>query len=799
MPTESVAPNQQTLLSERVPVARAVATNVNRATAAEIKALAEPYNGATVGQRFFGPAWLREDGVPCLVFIAQNRAAVQQLRDQRTCVAIGWLWNNSPTMAFSFTLMLEGKNPRPHTRWIRPSTDPVVAAIRRHGRFYMIAVTPEGHQSTWFEAQMYSGIKDTEPSLDAMEGSWAHPAPGLKGSRAGQRFDPFACEKQSDTTDDVPAIPLWSEPASDSWAELNYDGPWAADLHSADKARAAWGSQVYRNRRLAAGFVRGIVERQTHDGVPPVVTEEGQWLGDGAIAEQGRELVACAPLIGLWLAALTGPTPCAESAHRACVDVLHDSYALFCVLDKLIPLLNDAGDQLLAEATRWTFEAALLDDKITQGGTHRPWFANTGQYGLELRSAPFNLDAPLPDIEVMWRSGLEILDLIDAGQRLGPNDFPVPLADVCEAMRSVALDGTEDEAEATIQAILREAQEARQWSIPWGARVEVAFGPFVAVRIFENQGEFSCHFLDAVQRYLHVVIGIASDPPRATGGRLIRPRDDDGEVTWNTDAELSLQLIAAAIVRDFLVVEEREALFGTRTTTRRSRGRDVTTVVYLPRVRYSRPNLRHAAQLAQGSGRAPHAVTQHLRRAATTSATQRFLAQRYGMHLPEGFTFVRPHTRGAMAEVERVRVYRSRSASRMIYEEVSTAPDGARPEWFEFERDCMQLLTDRGLRVIHQAASRDGDGGVDLYAVDESGQSWIVQCKCWAAHRSVGPETVRELHGAIAFADRGGSATSKGIVITTSRFTSGVAEVGREFGFELIDGQQFAEWRQKLR
>jgi restriction endonuclease Mrr len=149
-----------------------------------------------------------------------------------------------------------------------------------------------------------------------------------------------------------------------------------------------------------------------------------------------------------------------------------------------------------------------------------------------------------------------------------------------------------------------------------------------------------------------------------------------------------------------------------------------------------------------------------------------------------------------MAEAERVRVYRSRSASRMIYEEVSTAPEGARPAWFEFERDCMQLLRERGLRVIHQAASRDGDGGVDLYAVDESGQSWIVQCKCWAAHRSVGPEIVRELHGAIAFADRGSSGTSKGIVITTSRFTSGAAEVGREFGFELIDGQQFAQWRQ---
>lgn len=796
MPADQNPPAKQFPRNERVPVARAVATTIEHATAAQVKALAEPFKGTSVGQRFFGPGWIGEDGVACIVFIAQDRDTIQRLRRQRTCVAIGWRWNNTPSMVFSFTLMTEGKNPHPHTRWMRPSADPVVAAIRQRGRFRMIAVSPEGYQTVWFEAQLHSGFGETAPSLQGMEQQWQHPVPGLQGSREGQRFDPFERERKADTTDAAPAIPLWAEPASDVWSELNYDGPWAGDLNATDKARVAWGRQVYRNRRLAAGFVRGIAERQAYDRVPPVVTEEGNWLGEGIIAEQGRVLVARAPLIGRWLAALAGPAPDAEAAYRACVEVLHDTYALFCLLDKLIPLLNDAGDQMLSEAARWTFEAALLDDKITQGGTHRPWFANTGQHGLELRSAPFNLEASLSDIEEMWRSGLDMLDLIDAGQRLGPNDFPVPLSDVCEAMRGVALDGTEDEAEATIQAMLREAQEARQWTIPWGARVEVAFGPFVAVRIFENQGEFACQFLDAAQRYHHVAIGIASDPPRATGGRLIRPRDDDGEVTWNTDAELSLQLIAAAIIRDFLVVEERESLFGTRTTTRRSRGRDLTTVVYLPRVRYSRPNLRQATQHAHESGRAPHAVTQHLHRAATTSATQRFLAQRYGMHLPEGFTFVRPHTRGAMAEAERVRVYRSRSASRMIYEEVSTAPEGARPAWFEFERDCMQLLRERGLRVIHQAASRDGDGGVDLYAVDESGQSWIVQCKCWAAHRSVGPEIVRELHGAIAFADRGSSGTSKGIVITTSRFTSGAAEVGREFGFELIDGQQFAQWRQ---
>jgi hypothetical protein len=310
--------------------------------------------------------------------------------------------------------------------------------------------------------------------------------------------------------------------------------------------------------------------------------------------------------------------------------------------------------------------------------------------------------------------------------------------------------------------------------------------------LFEINGEFSCHFLDSAERYHHVAIGITGDPPRAASAHLIRPRDDDGEAVWNSDAELSLKLIAAAIVRDFVVVEERERLFNVRPMRRRIRGRDVRTVIYLPRVRYSAPHSERFAVDETSAGRPKHSVAPHLRRAGTASAAQRFLAQRYGMHIPEGFTFVRPHERGNASDEERIRIYRSRSASRMIFDEVSTAPAGSRPAWFDFEKDCLRLLTRRGLRVVHQAANRDGDGGVDLYAVDEDGQSWIVQCKCWAQHRSVGPEIVRELYGAIALADKGASSKSRGILITTSGFSSGAIAAAAEFGFELIDGERFA-------
>jgi restriction endonuclease Mrr len=128
----------------------------------------------------------------------------------------------------------------------------------------------------------------------------------------------------------------------------------------------------------------------------------------------------------------------------------------------------------------------------------------------------------------------------------------------------------------------------------------------------------------------------------------------------------------------------------------------------------------------------------------------------------------------------------------MLYTELATAPAGSRPAWFDFEKDCLAVLERRGLKVIHQAANRDGDGGVDLYAVDGDGACWVVQCKCWAAHRKVGPEVVRELAGAIHLAAKGASAPAKGIVITTSSYTSGAVEAAGALGYELIDGPQFA-------
>jgi hypothetical protein len=141
--------------------------------------------------------------------------------------------------------------------------------------------------------------------------------------------------------------------------------------------------------------------------------------------------------------------------------------------------------------------------------------------------------------------------------------------------------------EARIIELLTEAQDARQWSIPWGARVELSFGPFVALRVFDLGGEFACHFLDDQDRYFPVALGLGGASPRASTLSLVRKRQDDGRLIWNEDGAAALKVIAAAIVRDFLVVEERESLFSSRNIRKRVRGHDVRSVIYLPRVRYT--------------------------------------------------------------------------------------------------------------------------------------------------------------------------------------------------------------------
>ena len=111
-----------------------------------------------------------------------------------------------------------------------------------------------------------------------------------------------------------------------------------------------------------------------------------------------------------------------------------------------------------------------------------------------------------------------------------------------------------------------------------------------------------------------------------------------------------------------------------------------------------------------------------------------------------------------------------------------------RPAWFDFEKDVAVALSEMGLRVVHQAASRKGDGGVDIYACDEVEDIvWAIQCKCYAPARKVGPDVIRELAGSLYRYPEG----TIGMVVTTSTFTQAAHDEAAALGIKTIDGIQF--------
>lgn len=756
-----------------------------------LKQLVAPFAEKSRAQCYFGPSGVGDDGTPWLIIVTADHRRPSQVREDRGFGLWAWRWPAAPTAALSFALMApEGTsqpNDKTFPRWFGSSDAAPAQVIRREKRFLVVVANTHGDHSGWFEAVFAQA--DTAASFDSL---WDYPDAGLPRSRVGERFDPDAEEPE----DDIYApIPLWKEPVSDIWAAitLGENQNWASDLQPADWACGLWAKQAFHMRAKAAGDIQVLRDRQELDGVPPIVDASGLWIRNEPMRERLNFIGELHPLFKPWFAATLGPKLNAKRSYEIALEILHTPKAMFEVVSGLHHVLH-ACDEDDALMPLWrTLDAALLDTSITAKGSRRPWLANTG-FQLELRTMPIDMSADLDDIERLWQAGLQIHHLLDAGERIGPSDFPAPWDVLTNAMENVFIEGTHEDGYAKVQVLLQEAQEARQWSIPWGARVEVAFGPFVALKIFEREGEFSCHFLDDRDRYLLLPIGLQCRPPKVGEVGILRRRSDDGEHVWNHDAEIALRLIAAAIVRDFLVVEDRAALFSARPMRRRLQGgRNVHDIIYLPRVRYTSAHPERIIVDDADATRARHQVLPHLRRAGTASTAQRFLAQHYGMDLPAGFTFVRPHERGAAAGEERVKVYRSRSASRMIFEEVAKAPEGSRPDWFEFEKDCARILQGQGMRVVHQAANRCGDLGVDLYAVDMAGQSWVVQCKCWAKHRPIGPDVVRELIGAIASSDRGMAISSRGMIITTSSFTSGAANEAIANGFELIDGFRFAK------
>jgi len=134
-----------------------------------------------------------------------------------------------------------------------------------------------------------------------------------------------------------------------------------------------------------------------------------------------------------------------------------------------------------------------------------------------------------------------------------------------------------------------------------------------------------------------------------------------------------------------------------------------------------------------------------------------------------------------VAQVSSVLGLRTRSVGPASPAEIDTL-SGA-----DFEKVIAALLRAMGFHT--EITEVTGDGGIDIVATLDQpliGGRYLIQCKRFAPDKLVGAATVRDFYGAVT-ADRG---AVKGILITTSGFTSQALAFARQLPIELIGGQQ---------
>ncbi len=99
------------------------------------------------------------------------------------------------------------------------------------------------------------------------------------------------------------------------------------------------------------------------------------------------------------------------------------------------------------------------------------------------------------------------------------------------------------------------------------------------------------------------------------------------------------------------------------------------------------------------------------------------------------------------------------------------------------------MLQNRGLTV--EVTGGPGDEGVDIIARDITpitGGMYLVQCKRYALDRKVGVADVRELYGTVQE-----KRASKGVLVTSSTFTTQARRFAEDKPLELIDGTELQE------
>jgi len=384
--------------------------------------------------------------------------------------------------------------------------------------------------------------------------------------------------------------------------------------------------------------------------------------------------------------------------------------------------------------------------------------------------------------------------LANRDQLLSPSDLLLDVRCYVEGFSTWQPDLDETEAAETITQLLNEAVALREWTIPPNAFCEIQVGPFIGAEVTEIGDDVSFIWRTANNRYWDMSVDVVR---QVFANTEVPARDTRNP--HHRKAELSIQLLMSAIIRDFWVVTERQKIFGVRRrrTARAAVDDDQRRVIYLPRIRYLGPkiDLKNLNLGLSYKSRSQHYVRPFFRK-AKPSPLQMEIARRARVIVPEGHTYVRGHYRG----IEGTKVqttYRSRSAMALLFQ---TAPSDhliasdhlASTDWFGFERAVGVLLERHfGFTIEHRATRGKTDYGVDILATKSVGtqiETWVVQCKCYKPSNLVKPSHIRELVGAIADTRTEDNALVRGMMVTTSRFSGDALKLALKHGIQCIGG-----------
>ena len=104
----------------------------------------------------------------------------------------------------------------------------------------------------------------------------------------------------------------------------------------------------------------------------------------------------------------------------------------------------------------------------------------------------------------------------------------------------------------------------------------------------------------------------------------------------------------------------------------------------------------------------------------------------------------------------------------------------------QFEEVVAELLENRGYRDVELVGGAN-DQGIDITCVDPAGRSTVVQCKRYAAKRTIGSPLIQHFFGMIVHAG-----AERGIFVTTSTFSTPARRLAEEREIDLIDGKELS-------